>query len=708
MRVEEQGANRSDADPDSDRRRRWRELARLKCDALLERRDYIAAIEPDEAEKDAPPFDLDDPGSRAMRFSLLNPRISARRAIRLCEVAGLPPMAASDILKRAARKLSTLEREAEQEMALRLALRSSGSDRESDSPIPYVLTRSRLANMPVVLAKTLANTCARVIRYGLPRMLSEDSRRADRWMRKVSVAMEALSRLALRLEAGGIEVAFDKALGYYRDPRVSQRVGLERAVKSMLKRSWEALPEERRAVRVLDLLSAPIVGLDGFADPGPFSFSLYPDPGDLLQNKNTLPQPDRTNSNESQWKEIITLLIRGLEAGGIARVRASRRLMAVVFWEQLTEDESSQVAQALWSEKYTDPDDLPGETQFADWVLLLFPEPEPGLAEQRFRHKWLAASGAPQEKEPSLDDILWQVGSAISGLKDYQQPLELSADECSYLAKVVEKWSDTPVLSHFEHVSYEVEESVYEEDLLLHDSTRPALHGLSSILAEITVSEAVGGKLFEKLQSLGEFDLPVFGLVPGLAKAIPHRLDELVSAMRMGLVSDNVRLANSALQGLSRWLAMSDEEVAQVEPPPDNLVREIGVIIATRRKATLEEALRAAKWVFDYRSNAHRECIAESTLYGLSYLAEELRYDRFHTQDGGIDIDAVPRLRWLCAQLVSSMEKHGYKDHPVVKRWLKIIEEDPLPEVRYARNPVFTRQSEEGESVDDDPNSHAK
>ncbi|MCY4354642.1 MAG: SIR2 family protein [Truepera sp.] len=707
LRVEEQGANHSDTDPDSDRRRRWRELAPLKCDALSERRDYIDEVEPDEEKKDAPPFDLDDPGVRYLRFSFLNPRVSARRAVRLCEVAGLPPLAASYILKRAARKLSTLEqkseREAEREMALRLALRSSGSDRESDSPLPHLLTRSRLANMPADLARTLANTCARVIKYGLPRMMGGDAR-ADRWMGKVSVAMEVLSRLVLRLKTDRIEVAFDKALEYYRDPRISQTVGLERAVKNMLKRSWEVLPEERRAARVLDLLDdrAPIVGLDSFEDPEPFS--RYPDPGDLLQDKNTLPRPDRTSSNESQWQEIVRRLIRGLEAGGAARERASRRLMPVAFWGQLTEDESSRVAQALWSENYTDPDDIPRETSLCHWKFLLLPEPELGLAEQRFRHKWLAANSAPQAKEPSLDDVLWQVGSAISGLKAYQHPLDLSEDERSYLAKVVEKWSDTPVSSHFEHVSYEVEESVYEEDLLLRNSTRPALHGLSSILAEVTVSEAVGGKLFEKLQGFGEYDIPGFRLIPGLTKAMPSRLDELVSAMRMGLVSNNAELATSSLQGLRYWLEISGEKATQVEPPPDDLVRETGLIIATRRKMSLEEALVVAKRVFDC-SDSHREPIAELTLQGLGYLAEELRYDRAHDQDS---IDAVPRLRWRCAQLVSSMEKHGYKNHPVVVDWLKIVKDDPLPEVRNTRSPVFTRQSEDGESMDDGPSSHTK
>ncbi len=481
VRVEERGANRSDADPDSDRRRRWRELAPLKCDARSDRQAYIEAIEPDEDKRDPPKFDLDKPRVRNLRFSFLNPRILARRAIRLCEVAGLPPIAASDILKRASRKLSTLERlsdrEAEQEMALRLALRSSDSGRESDSPLPHVLTRPRLAIMPPDLAETLANTCARVIRYGLPRMLGEDARRADRWMRGVSVAMEALSRLVLRLETDKIEVAFDKALEYYRDPRILHSFGLEEAVENLLKRSWEALPEEWRVTRVFDLLSAPIVGLDGFGAPEPSS--RYPDPGSLLQDKNTLPQPDRTSSNVIQWQEIVSLLVRGLEVGGTARERASHRLMPVAYWGHLTEDESYRVSQALWSETYTDPDDLPSGTLPLDWELLLLPEPEPGLAEQRFRHKWLAASGAPQEKEPSLDDVLWQIGAAISGLKDYQRPLRLSDDDSSYLAKVVEKWSDTPVSSHFEHVRYEVEESVYEEDLRPHDSTRPALHGLS-------------------------------------------------------------------------------------------------------------------------------------------------------------------------------------------------------------------------------------
>ena len=201
-----------------------------------------------------------------------------------------------------------------------------------------------------------------------------------------------------------VESIFTKALEYYRNDYVARDFWLEAPVRNLLNRSWETLPEDRRTARALDLLSAPIVGLDNFNTDS----NNYPDPGRLLQN--ILPPPTRTSNNESHWQGIVSLLVRSLHAGGEARKRASLRIAPVVFWHRLTEAESSQVAQALWNEKYTSPNDLPGETLLFDWAFLLFPEPELGLAEQRFRCKWLTNSNASQEDAPSLDEILWQVG----------------------------------------------------------------------------------------------------------------------------------------------------------------------------------------------------------------------------------------------------------------------------------------------------------
>ena len=110
-------------------------------------------------------------------------------------------------------------------------------------------------------------------------------------------------------------------------------------------------------------------------------------------------------------------------------------------------------------------------------------------------------------------------------------------------------------------------------------------------------------------------------------------------------------------------------------------------MIATRRKKALGQALEIAKWVFDEGNDAQKEAIRDLALQGLGYLVEELRYDREYDQD-----DDVPFLRWACAHLALAMAECGLGDDPAVARWSENIENDPLPEVRYAR-PAFRHQS---------------
>ena len=663
--------------------KRWNELAPLKCNALMERQLIADAIKGNGETQEAPSFDFGTRRAQGLSFSNADPRGAAYRAIRLSEVAGLPPSTdrmdvAANFLKLATEKLVA----SNPEMAVRLVLRVLTYDR--DETLMRVLSRARVAALSADSARTLAEICNSVIEYALPRMVGTDSRghRPVFWIERMCVAMEALSRLVLRLEPEKVETIFNKALVYYRDDHVARDFCLVDPVRNLLNRSWETLPEDRRTARALDLLSAPIVGLDNFKTDS----SNYPDPGNLLQND--LPPPTRTGDNESRWQGIVSLLVRGLRAGGEARKRASLRIEPVVFWHRLAEAESSQVAQALWSEKHTSSNDLPGETLLFDWAFLLFPEPELGLAEHRFRCKWLTASSAPQEDEPSLDDILWQIGKTISYLKDHQRSLELSEDERSYLIEVVEQWSDTPVPSHF----FPFVESE------LREPTLQALIGLRTVISEIQIPVLIGEKLYEKVQVLNESGSPGFGLIAGLVKALPNRFDELASTMRMGLVSDNVDLAEGAAVGLYHWLTTSAEVASQIQPPPNDLVSEIGIMIATRRKRALGQALEIAKWVFDEGNDAQKEAIRHSALQGLGYLVEELRYDKEHDRDAD-----VPFLRWACAHLALAMAECGLGDNPAVTRWLESTKEDPLPEVRHAKSSDFAQPSREREGVGDEP-----
>ena len=661
--------------------RRWRELSSMKCDALSEKHAYAGALRPETERETGPPFDLEIRTLPGHRFSNAkhNRWVAARRAIRLSEVTGLPTPGL-DILKLAATELSATE----PEMAVRLILRTLNYD--GDPSLKRILSRPKVAMMPVDLANTLTHLCASVLEHALPRIsVAGAVKRPVFWLERMRVAMEALSRLVVRLESDRVEETFNEALKYYGNDDIARDIWLGDPVRNLLARSWQALPEDRRTARILDLLSAPIVGMDNFAAPD----SHYPDPGVLLHDD--LVPPIRNGDNEDRWQEIVRFLVRGLRTGGEARKRASLRIAPLVSWERLTVTESSQVAQALWSEKYTDPNDLPGETLLFDWEILLLPEPELGLAERRFRSKWLVAGSEPQENGSRLDDILWQVGISISCLRKHGRSLDLSEDERSYLIEIVKQWSDSPIPSHFFPLM----------ERQLREPIHRALVGLCSVISETKIPEQIGEKLYTKVQALNESEIPSFGVTVGLVEALPARFDGIALSLRMGLVSDNVDLAENATSALHYWLTVSSNKNSRIRQPPDDLVREIGVIIATRRKASLGQALQTAKWIFDEGSQPQRDAVCQLALQGLGYLFEELKYDRNHEQED----NTVPLLRWWSVQLALSMAKCGFEKAPAVVCWLKIVEKDPLPEVRNAKGPTFARQRETAARIKDEPDN---
>ena len=675
--------------------KRWRELAPLKCNALSERRAYIDAVEEKNTKEEPYPFDLGMRPPRMFSFSHgdynYNKYITIYRMIRLSEIAGMPPAVdhmdiASDILKLAADKLSVLDIEDEDiAMAARLILRAVTYDK--DKILMRVLSRTRIAVLPTKYAKILSEICNSGIDYALPRMAGADGRKRNLfWILRMRVFIEVNSRLVLRLDSDTAEVILDKALGYYRTDGFIQNRELAWALENMLKRSWEALPENRRTKRFFDLLGAPIAGVDNFALIRSDKYDQYPDPGFLLRDD--FPPPIRTDDNSGKWQAIVDLLVRGLQCGGEARRRATIRVRYLAFLNQLTETESSHIAQALWSEEYTNPNDLPRGTGFHDWALLLLPEPEPGLAERCFRFKWLSSKDASEENVQSPDDILWQVGCAIYDLKKNKISFALSDNERTFVQEMLERWSDTSV----PHDDFSLKENQLRQPVYR------ALRGLPDLILEVKVSEDIGEKLYAKMERLNKSGIPAFLLTPGLVKALPKKFYEIVSLMKMGLVSEHENLSANALQALHFWLETTTDPTSKLRKPPKDLIREIGFIIAARRRGALVQALQAAKWIFDAGRDIDKKIIKNLLLEGLDYLAKELRYDREYYQDdkekNQSDQNDIPLQRWCCARLALSMANQGLKNDPIISRWLEIAAQDPLPEVRYVDKTAFAHHYE--------------
>ena len=216
--------------------KRWDELAALKCDAMLERDIIARRISGDEDSKEAPVFDLGIRRGEGVRFSSFRPDIAAYRAVLLSEVAGLPPVTqhagppgtsvGSHMLCSAAEVLST----SEPELAIRLVLRVCNS--ESDKTLNRVLTRTRIAALSDSSVEILSNVCLNAINYAFPRLVSINRRqRSFFWITRMRVAVEVLSRLALRAAPSNAEALLDiglqcyKSLDVAREPWLYESVG---------------------------------------------------------------------------------------------------------------------------------------------------------------------------------------------------------------------------------------------------------------------------------------------------------------------------------------------------------------------------------------------------------------------------------------------------------------------------------------------------
>ena len=660
---------------------RLRELVPMRCDPFDERRYVTEEMQQDKAEEDPPPFDINRRRGTSERWVNYNPLTKAYRAVRLSDMAGLPPRTGhssvwAEVLKKAAEEVA----DHDPELAVRLVLRACDGD--NDKTLGRVLTRTRVATMPTEIAEALTACCLNALEKAMRDKVTQASATQQRF----NTAAEVLSRLVIRLEPDQVEQILNKAVEYCQSAELAKSF-VDGTIRNLLIRSWEALPNERRQHRALNLLGAEIVGLNKIE---PIVEHSWPDPGEVV----TQTEMPRTTENEPQWQATIDLVVRGLTSNPTARHRAAVRMIPLVDSDQLTEDESLRIATALWSEQHTPPDGLPRNTTLSDWEFLTFPEPTPGIAVQRFRTKWLSHdANEPYEIQRrnrgfqiygnshnglnhdhlDVESRLWQVGAAMRSLQENGQNLTLSQVDSDHLTKLLESWADDPA----------PEQSTFRRDGMLTTLTQQLTlnmaKALPSLMSEITISQFLGNKIHTKMQELTANRLPAFDLATALVKINPERVAEIATALRVGVTSDDSQLTENAFSGMYRWLETASEPDSQVPQPPDDLVREIGIGIASRRNTAVAAALQVATWIFKNGQDSHKEAIQKLAEDGLRYLAQELQYDREHE-----DPDEVPRKRLYCAKLTAAMAKSGLDKSPAVAAWLDIAREDPLPELRQA------------------------
>ena len=663
---------------------RWTSLAARNCDPSAEIGHMVAALAIGGDNEEAPHFDLGSSRRKTVHFYSWVWEIASFRSIRLTEIGGLPLAVdmmgiAGHLLLRASERLVI----GSPDLAMRQVLRVATYD--EDKTLMRVVSRERVAALPEETGKKLAKSLRRMVAYSVRQLGGAGEKRSVFWAEKARVAMEGLSRLVLRLDGEAALEVFVDALRHYRDPKVASEFWLHKPMRHLLERSWRTLSIDQRREHVRDVLGSPVVGSSGFEVEG-IGRDRYPDPGDVLDTTEAAPQ---RVEGDKRWEQVVGKLVQDLGIEGTARARAASRIGKMASWQLLTPEEDESVAGGLWSRRCEGDGELPGGTYIPDSWFILLPEPEAGLGREGFGRKWMSgdstkayntapfgsgAVGLPMMRNDPrrTDDILWQVGSAVGFLRRHGRSLSLSRDETVYVRDVIERWVETSV-----NVPRQMPQMLFDT---FTPSLRGACDGLSWILAEIEVTTDLAGRLYEMVRRMNDVKIPAYDLLPGIANAQPDLLDEVARLMSTGMVTDDEEAADNAMWSLGKWMMWAAHGARDFIGPPSHLVREIGRAVAARRRTVLGSALECARWVFEKGDGDQREAIREAVLEGLRYLVEQVRYDRERPAE---EVSDVPLTRWRCVRVARAMARDGLDQNSVVRRWLEIGKEDPLPEVRH-------------------------
>ena len=653
-----------------------REFRRFNCDPEGDIQRIVRQLQERPKTTDhGPPFGLGEraarrPTLRFREYDMSGPEAlradAASRAIRFGEAGGLPPSAGhwsitAHLLSAAAEALYA---DGRIELALRIMLRITKYD--GDSLLKKLLSRPKLASLPYELVEALTATCMRVVEYYVASGTNVPVRKgAVHPVDRLRVSMESLSRFALRLPGDKAADLFTKALSYYSDAAIVGHPLIQDAARSLLERTWEALPREERVRFGFDVLNAPVIGVDGF-DIEPFRVT---DPGALLDEGNSA-LPERNDRTEEKWRETVRFLLRCFSFDKEARSRAMLRLVKVVMADRLAQPEVDSVAHAIWNPERNALHGLPAEDTLRHWVFLCMPQPREGMAREWFREKWISDDTLLATDDTSLlDSALFQLGDGKERAYGHDFEVEYSShDEQRRIIELARKWADAPVPMEL------VLKLPF--DAQTRRSLQGAIHGLTTLLLHIEPPRALVDALLAKQRSLHDVGVYAMPLLVPLYKHAADSRDDIHAGLKKALASEKEQLVYSAVGALQCWLHFA--ELSVIESPPIDLILEIGFAIATRRWAALDPALWLAKWIYEDGGEREQDALRQRTVEGLDYLVRELDYSQMDLTNN----EAVPDMRWKCVGIARAMRELTYDD-AIIQRWLELAREDPLPEVRH-------------------------
>ena len=640
----------------------WARLAPYEGDARSDLGAYVRQMTKEQHEDSPWSFDL----KRVHRitFSNLEAHLyrSARRVIRLLELAGLPSgiprvRISGERIERAARLVVPFIPASAARMLL---LCGAGKEQALDA----VISQTHLARMSKQEASELFDAAQRARDRFLERWTPGEEA-ADFYRERAESAIEIMSRCVTRRGAAPASETFRWAIRYNR-PRQWVDNRFWDSVARLWERSWNAMDLASQAHAIPEILRAPIPEN---------AFITDRDPGNLLLGEP--PRFNRADVDEQIWSSCVNQICAALRGKESARHLAFDRLNAIVRKRLLSEAEEREVARSLWGSVHQESDELPRIRAADDWIYLILPEPEQGIAERRFRTKWIGRD-VDDAKSESATETIRNVAAAWNPDHLGDRAIRLTDDEQAWFWRFVEEW-----LRH-----------EAGQRLIRGTSRDQAVDLLVGLLAHRSPPTSVLHCLAENATPVPEPRRPIveqwgspeneYLLVAAVAALGGRGSGEAERRLRLGTRSPDGRESLAAWKGLEWWIERSGRNAGvPMVPPSVESVREIGAALETSQPTGLHGALRAAGAIYQKRNPEFIEAVHSRIIQGLDRLRSELDYRAKMANRKAAAERPVGR-HW-CVWLAWAMTDAGNADDEVVRSWIKAGDGDPLVIVRFVR-----------------------
>lgn len=502
----------------------------------------------------------------------------------------------------------------------------------------------------------------------------------------VTFYIEVFSRLVLRIESPDQVLTWGRQLvQIHKLPVLHRTTSLWNAFATALARCIEALPPDYQLILLKEIANLPQMPLanlsDGYADDWIRPFNL------LRWYESSV----KTNEHDLSWGYEVKQALLAFER---TQETPKKKDWQRIYWLEalgvLSEQDKIRVSQVLWRGVST----WPVIQGFHLHAPFRWPAPDGVKSLDAAYIDWLIGKKLSNFAQPSMMMISSPGATRGWGFPtddDFLNAWIFALQRCSWsseqflaLVREIKRWWNeegdaiTADLPRLNELRQALEDRFHCIDILLSEGLSQA-----DSIFPMQECEAIRNEVDELLKMLASVGIP-FLRVEFLQALTKRNETSLVAAQeRLSLIflgsndADMRRAAN-----ITRWLIShaTRYEGFGLERVVDSLIS----ILAARRMPGLLWALGLLSECVSSVPSLLSPNRLQMIDIALTLLFDELKYQG-RAEGSGIVDDAVPLLRFKCAEFAWRLQQKLKRDSACVRQWLEDVRVDPLPELRFGR-----------------------